>query len=143
MDGAEDVEPARSTGGTYDRRGEASLCAPLCSVVVHGAVGVPDACSAGGCRARASEDHQHRMEAPGVPQARPWRDRQRRWGVGGTGWSSCRQKLVQRSNRSGHDISSVISKELEVCRSTRTMVLSKREGCFIKDDVSGDDDPIR
>ena len=50
---------------------------------------------------------------------------------------------MQRSNRSGHDISSVISKELEVCRSTRTMVLSKRESRFIKDDVSGDDDSIR
>jgi len=64
-------------------------------------------------------------------------------GVGGTRWSSCRQKLVQRSNRSGQDISSVISKELEVYRSTRTMVLSERLGRFIKDNVSGDDDSIR
>jgi len=56
-------------------------------------------------------------------------------GVGGTGWSSCRQKLVQRSNRSGHNFSNVINKELEVCRSTRTMVLSEREGRFFKDDV--------
>jgi hypothetical protein len=32
--------------------------------------------------------------------------------------------------------------ELKVCQSSRTMVLSKRESRFIKDDVPGDDDSI-
>jgi hypothetical protein len=49
---------------------------------------------------------------------------------------------MQRPNRSGHIISSIIVKELKVCRSSRTMALSKRESRFIKDDVPGDDDSI-
>ena len=50
------------------------------------------------------------------------------------------QNIVQRSNRSRHNIRSI--KKLEVRRSTRTIALSKREGRFIKDDVPGDGDSI-
>ena len=59
MDGAEDGEPVRNVGGTYHRRGEVLLCAPISSVAARGAevgllraardaVGVLDARSAGG-----------------------------------------------------------------------------------------------
>jgi hypothetical protein len=59
VDGAEDVEPACSAGGTYSRRGDTSPGASVSSVaargaeegllmVALGAVGVPDARSAGG-----------------------------------------------------------------------------------------------
>lgn len=58
--------------------------------------------------------------------------------AGGAGWCSCRQKLVQGSNGSGHNISSI--KKLKIYRSTRTMALSKGEGRFIKDDIPGDYD---
>jgi len=47
---------------------------------------------------------------------------------------------VQQSNRSGHNISSI--KKIKVRRNTRTIALSKEEGCFIEDDVAGDDDSI-
>jgi hypothetical protein len=49
---------------------------------------------------------------------------------------------MQRSNRSGHIINSIIVKELKVCWSSRTMALGKRESRFIKNDVPGDDDSI-
>jgi hypothetical protein len=105
-----------------------------------GAVGVLDARSTGdverGCRRIISIF----WKLQGRPRHRRGGTGRGAGGVGGIEWSSCRQKLVQRSNRSGYDISSVINKELEVCRSTRTMVLSEREGRFIKDDAPGDDD---
>jgi hypothetical protein len=64
-------------------------------------------------------------------------------GIRGIGRSSYSQTLVRRSNRNGHNISSVIGKKLEICWSTRTMALSEREFCFIEDDVPGNDDSIR
>jgi hypothetical protein len=53
---------------------------------------------------------------------------------------SCGQKLVQRSNRIGQNISSI--KKLKVCQNARTIALGKGKGCFIKDDVARDDDSI-
>ena len=47
---------------------------------------------------------------------------------------------MQRSNRSGYNISSI--KKIKVHQNTRTIALSKEEGCFIEDDVAGDDDSI-
>ena len=47
---------------------------------------------------------------------------------------------MQRSNRSGHNISSI--KKIKVRRNTRTIALSKGKGRFIEDDVPGDDDSI-
>ena len=53
---------------------------------------------------------------------------------------TCRQKLVRRSNRNGHTVSSF--KKLEVRWNARTIALSKRKGIFIEDDMPGDDDSV-
>ena len=47
---------------------------------------------------------------------------------------------MRRSNRSGHNISSI--KKLKVRGKARAIALGKRKGSFIEDDVLGDDDSI-
>ena len=53
---------------------------------------------------------------------------------------TCRQKSMRRSNRNGHNISSI--KKLEVYGNARTIALDKRKGIFIEDDMPGDDDSV-
>jgi len=91
-------------GGTYGRRGEASLCAPVSSVAARGAWESPMVATQGD----VERGHWRIISIFWKLQGRPRHGRRGTdrgtGGVGGTGWSSCRQKLVQRSNRSGYDI---------------------------------------
>jgi len=48
---------------------------------------------------------------------------------------------VRRSNRNGHNISSI--QKLKVRVLARAITLSERKGSFIKDDMPRDDDSIR